>query len=121
MTKNVEAVIAAIEDKKGENIVVVDLSVVESSITDAFVICEAQSTTQVDAICNEVEKQMLEKLNEKVYRIEGKENSLWVIMDYGDVMVHIFERATREYYALEELWSDAPQKKIIESGISPIK
>lgn len=112
MNKNVEAVIAAMEDKKGENIVVVDLSKLDGAITDAFVICEAQSTTQVDAICNEVDKQMFEKQGEKVFRVEGKENGLWIIMDYGDIMVHIFERSTREFYALEELWNDAPQKRI---------
>lgn len=112
MNKNVEAVIAAMEDKKGEKIVTVDLSKIDGSITDTFVICEAQSTTQVDAICNEVERQMLEKQGEKVYRIEGKENGLWIIMDYVDIMVHIFERSTREFYALEDLWSDAPQKKV---------
>lgn len=112
MVKNVDVVVGAIEDKKGENIVVLDLSVVESSITDNFVICEAQSTTQVDAICTEVDKQMYEKLGEKVYRIEGKENGLWIIMDYGDIMVHIFERETREFYALEKLWSDVPSRII---------
>ena len=113
MTKNVEAVIAAIEDKKGENIVVIDLTVIDGSVADTFVVCEAQSNTQVDAICNEIDKQMSEKMNEKVIRVEGRENGLWIIMDYGDVMIHIFERATREFYALEKLWSDVPQTKII--------
>lgn len=112
MNKNVEAVIAAIEDKKGENIVVIDLSKLDGAITDTFIICEAQSNTQVDAISNEVDKQLLEKLNEKVLRVEGKENGLWVIMDYGDIMVHIFERSTRAFYALEDLWNDAPQMRI---------
>lgn len=112
MNKNVEAVIAAIEDKKGENIVTIDLSKLDGSITDYFIVTEAQSTTQVDAICNEVEKQLFEKQGEKAFRIEGKENGLWIIMDYGDMMVHIFERSTREFYALEELWNDAPQERI---------
>lgn len=112
MNKNVDAAIAAIEDKKGEEIVVIDMSKTDGSITDAFVICSAQSTTQVDAICNEIDKQLFENIGEKVYRIEGKENGLWIIMDYGDLMVHIFERSTRAFYALEDLWNDVPQKRI---------
>lgn len=108
----VDAVVTAMEDKKAENIVVIDLSKIDGAICDAFVVCEAQSNTQVDAICNEIDRQMFEKVGEKVWRVEGKENGLWIIMDYGDILVHIFERETRTFYALEELWSDAPQTKI---------
>ncbi len=112
MNKIVEAAVAAIEEKKGENIVVIDLSGIDGAITDSFVICEAQSTTQVEAIGDEVEKELIEKLNEKPYRVEGRENGIWVAMDYGDMIVHIFERSTRAFYNLEELWSDAPQFEI---------
>ncbi len=112
MNKIVEAAVAAMEEKKGENIVVVDLSGIDGAITDNFVICEAQSTTQVEAISDEVEKQLIEHLKEMPIRVEGRENGIWMIMDYGNMMVHVFERATRTYYNLEELWSDAPQVKI---------
>ncbi len=112
MNKIVEVAVAAIEEKKGENIVVVDLTKIDGAITDNFVICEAQSTTQVDAICDEVEKHLIESLKEKPIRVEGRENGIWIIMDYGDLMVHVFERSTRSYYNLEDLWSDAPQYEI---------
>lgn len=114
MKKIVESAVAAMEDKKGENIVVIDLTTIDGSITDYFVICEAQSTTQVDAISDEVEKQLIEGLKEKPHRVEGKDNGLWVAMDYGDIIVHVFERETRQFYNLEDLWSDAPQF-VIES------
>lgn len=116
MNKNVETAVAAMEDKKGENIVVIDLTGVDGSITDYFVVCEAQSTTQVEALINEVDKQMLEKLHEKPIRIEGKENGLWIIIDYGDMMVHVFEKETRAFYKLEELWSDVPQFMVESSN-----
>ncbi len=112
MNRNVSAAIAAIEEKKGENIVVVDLTSLDGAITDYFVICEAQSNIQVDAISNEVEKHLYESHNENPIRVEGRENGIWIIMDYGDIMVHIFERSTRTFYKLEELWSDAPQTQI---------
>lgn len=116
MNKSVETAVAAMEDKKGENIVVIDLAGIDGSITDYFVICEAQSTTQVEALINEVEKQMIEKQQEKPFRIEGKENGLWIIMDYGDIMVHVFEKETRAFYKLEELWSDVPQYAVESSN-----
>ncbi len=106
--KLIETIADAIDDKKGNNIVSLDLSGFDGAVASAFVICDATSTTQVAAIADHVEDQVREKLGEKVYRVEGLQNSVWVVMDYGDVMVHIFLRELRDFYKLEQLWSDAP-------------
>lgn len=111
MTETSKKIVEAIEEKKGEKIVSIDLRTIDGTICNEFIICEAQSTTQVDAIANEIEDMLINTLKEKPLRVEGKENSLWIIMDYGDVFVHIFEKQTREFYNLERLWSDAPIKR----------
>lgn len=112
MTDTNKGIIEIIEDKKGENISLIDLRKIDGTICNYFIVCEAQSTTQVDAISNEIEDKMVEKHHEKALRIQGRENGLWVIMDYGDVFVHIFEKETRAFYDLDALWSDAPTTKI---------
>jgi ribosome-associated protein len=71
------------------------------------VICNADSSTQVAAISDEIEDKVLEKLNEKVWRRNGIQNAFWIILDYGDVVVHIFQTAQRNFYRIEELWADA--------------
>ena len=109
MQKNklVDAIVTGIEEKKGEDIVVVDLDGVEGAICKFFVICSGNSPTQVDAICDSVEEFTRKQAGEKPVRIAGRENSQWVAMDYTDVMVHIFLPDVRQYYALEDLWQDA--------------
>jgi len=106
--KLIGTIIEAIQDKKGHGIVALDLSGFDGAICSAFVICSADSTTRVGAIAAGIEEKTLEKAGEKVWRIEGLSNSLWVVMDYGDVMVHVFQSETRRFYKLEELWADAP-------------
>ncbi|MDR2885169.1 MAG: ribosome silencing factor [Rikenellaceae bacterium] len=108
MSKLIETIVEAIDDKKGKDIVSLDLTGFDGAITDAFVVCGADSTTQVAAIAAHVEEQVQKQLGEKVTRIEGLQNSLWVVMDYGDVMVHIFQTPLRDFYKLEQLWADAP-------------
>lgn len=108
MDKLVNEIVSAIEDKKGKNIAVLDLSVIDGAICSAFVVCNADSTTQVGAIAEGIEERVAEKLNIKVHRTEGMNNALWVVMDYIDVMVHVFQTQTRDFYQLEELWADAP-------------
>ncbi len=108
MDKLLETIVGAIEDKKGNNIVSLDLRGFDGAITSHFVVCDASSTTQVAAIAAGVEEAVMEKAGQKVWRVEGMENSLWVVMDYIDVMVHIFLRELRDFYKLEELWADAP-------------
>lgn len=105
--KLVDAIIEGIEEKKGEDIVVVDLDGVEGAICRFFVICTGNSTMQVDAISDSVEEFARKQAGEKPVRVAGRENSQWVAMDYTDVMVHIFLPETRDYYRIEDLWQDA--------------
>ena len=110
MDKLIETIVSAIEDKKGKNIVSLDLSGFDGAICSHF-ICNADSTTQVCAIADGIEERVLEKLGEKVWRVEGQQNGVWVAMDYVDVVVHIFQTELRGFYKLEELWADAPMVK----------
>ncbi len=111
MEKMIETIVEAIQDKKGKNIVSLDLDGFDGAITSHFIVCNADSTTQVEAISNGVEEAMGEKLGQKVWRVEGRQTALWVAMDYVDVIVHIFQTELRDFYQLEELWSDAPLTK----------
>jgi len=113
MDKLVETIAGAIEDKKGRNIVSIDISGIDGAICSAFVICNADSTTQVAAIAAGIEERVEKELGEKVWRVEGLANSIWVAMDYIDVVVHIFQTETRAFYRLEEMWADAPTKHYI--------
>ncbi|WP_418976057.1 ribosome silencing factor [Alistipes putredinis] len=108
MEKLTGTIIRAIQDKKGKNIVSLDLSKIDGAICSCFIVCNADSTTQVAAIAAGIEGQVLETLGEKVWRVEGQQNALWIAMDYVDVVVHIFQTELREFYKLEELWADAP-------------
>ncbi|SDX06183.1 ribosome silencing factor [Paenibacillus sp. PDC88] len=95
----------AADDKKAMNIVALDLRGI-SLVADYFVICHGNSDTQVQAIATEVRKRAQEK-NVKINGIEGMDSARWVLMDLGDVVVHVFHRDEREYYNIERLWSDA--------------
>lgn len=97
MSQLIETIARAIQDKKGKNIVALDLSGFDGAVCPAFVICNADSTTQVEAISRYVEEQVLEKQGEKVWRVEGLNNGVWVVMDYGDVLVHIFQTELRDF------------------------
>lgn len=103
-----EIIIEAISDKKGNNIVSLDLTGIDGAIAGTFIICNADSTTQVGAIADGIEKKVREELGEKPWRVEGITNSLWVAMDYVEVVVHIFQTELRDFYKLEQLWADAP-------------
>jgi ribosome-associated protein len=111
MSKLVDEIVAAVRDKKGYDVAVLDLSGVDGAVTDAFVVCSADSTAQVEAIAHNVEEHVRQAAGEKVWRVEGMQNGVWVVMDYVDAMVHIFLREMREFYKLEELWADAPLTK----------
>ncbi len=111
MEKLIDTIVNAIEDKKGKNIVSLDLSGFDGAICSAFVVCNADSTTQVAAIAGGIEEAVYEKLGESVWRVDGQQNALWIAMDYMDVIVHIFQTEMRDYYRLEELWADAPMTK----------
>ena len=104
----IEVIAAAIQDKKGKGVVSLDLSGMDGAICSHFVVCNADSTTQVCAIADSVEEAVYLKLGENPWRVEGKQTGLWVAMDYIDVVVHIFQSELRDYYRLEDLWADAP-------------
>lgn len=111
MSVLLDTVISAIEDKKGKNIISLDLTGFDGAIVDNFVICSADSTTQVAAIADGIEEKVFEQLKEKPRRIEGMQNAIWVVVDYVDIMVHIFQTEARGFYKLEQLWADAPATK----------
>ena len=99
--------IEGIEDVKGQNITILDLRDIENTVCDYFIICDGTSNTHVNAIVNSVQKKVSKNTKEKPWHIEGTENAEWVLMDYVDVIVHIFQKHVREYYDIENLWGDA--------------
>jgi len=111
LTKNskiLTTIIKAIQDKKGENIVSLDLRKIHEAVADFFVICEASTNTQVKAIADSVEQSVKETLGEAPYRHEGQQSAQWILIDYVNVVVHVMQPETRRFYKLEEMWSDAP-------------
>ena len=107
----VKTIADAMLEKKGQRVVSLDLRTVESSIADYFIVCNADSTTNVAAIADNVLVKMEEKLGRKVTRMQGLENNFWIILDFSDIVVHIFLTEYREFYRLEDLWADAKRKE----------
>jgi ribosome-associated protein len=107
-------VVEAIKEKKGKEIIVLGLTELQQSVADFFVICHGDSNTQVDAIASNIERQARTELKEHVIHKEGTENSQWVLLDYGDVVVHVFQEPFRKFYNLEDLWADANTELIKE-------
>ena len=105
-----ELAVHGIQEKKGNDIIRLDLRNIHSSVADYFVICHADSATQVRAIANSVEDEIYKILKIDPIRKEGLENSEWILLDYFDVVVHIFRTDKREYYGVEDLWGDAEIK-----------
>lgn len=115
-TENLKkVVIDAIEDKKGHQIISLDLKKIKDTPSDYFIITHGDSSTQVRAIYMNVVEQA-EKHGIKPYHTEGMKNAEWIIIDFVDVVVHVFYRDKRDFYALEDLWSDAKQTRHINSG-----
>ncbi len=111
MDKKVLKVIAdAMLEKKAQDVVALDLKPIGTAISDYFIVCNADSTPAVVAIADNIEDRMIEKCGRKVVRTQGKENAFWVIMDYGDIVVHVFQTPYRAFYRLEDLWADAPRE-----------
>ena len=109
LTKNsklIKTIINAIQEKKGENIISLDLRKVNEAVADFFIICEASNQPQVRAISDFVEQEIKEKCDEDPYRHEGMKNLQWVLIDYVNVVVHVMLSETRKFYKLEEMWSD---------------
>jgi len=107
--------IEAIQDVKGKEILCIDLRNIQNAVSDYFIICHGTSDTHVDAISKSVEKHLQEDADESPSAKEGKENSEWILLDYFNVVVHIFKEEARRFYNLEKLWADADVKQIEHS------
>jgi len=101
-----DLIIDAIQDIKGKNIVKIDLTKLDDSSTDYFIICEGESITQVNAIADNVKLRVKDELGITHFHTEGMQESKWILIDYFDTVVHVFYPATRAYYDIEDLWSD---------------
>jgi ribosome-associated protein len=106
-SKIIKAIIQAIQEKKGEKIISLDLRKIPEAVADFFIVCEAGSTTQVRAIADFIETELKEKCAEFPYMHEGRQVLQWVIIDYINVVVHIMLPESRRFYKLEEMWNDA--------------
>ncbi len=102
-----DVIVKGMQEKKAENITVIDLREIDNAVCDYFVISNANSNTQVNAIADSVQKETLETLGDKAWHKEGTDAAEWILMDYVNVVAHIFQTPVRDFYALEELWGDA--------------
>ena len=102
-----ELVVRGMQDKKAQSVVVLNLKRVKNAIADYFIICSGTSDTQIDAIASSVEEEVYKAARQNPWQREGRENKEWVLLDYVDVVVHVFKKDRRAFYALEELWGDA--------------
>ncbi len=100
-------IVKAIQEKKGDNIKLMDLRNLDAAVTDFFVICSAQSDTQVDAIFRSIDEVVKKELGMDPYQVEGTDYSNWILLDYVDVVAHVFRDEIRDFYKLEDLWADA--------------
>ena len=111
-----DVVIKGLQELKGENIVYVDLSVVDNAICENFIICNGTSNTHVNALAGSVEKEVRKTLGEKPWKSEGFGNAEWIILDYVNTVVHIFQEESRNFYNLDGLWADAKITEIKEKN-----
>ena len=102
----IEKIVDGISDVKGQNIEMIDLRKIENRICDFYIICSGSSNTHVSAILESVKKKISKSLKEKPSHTEGEENAEWILLDYINVVVHIFQEQVREFYKIEELWGD---------------
>jgi ribosome-associated protein len=100
-------IIKGIEEVKGNDIDILDLREIDNTVCDYFIICNGNSNTQVNAIVNSVQKTVSKELKDKPWHVEGSDNAEWVLMDYVDIVVHVFQKHVREFYNIEGLWGDA--------------
>ena len=107
-SKIIKTIIQAIQDKKGEQIVSLDLRKIPEAVSDFFIICEASNNNQLRAIADNIEKEVKEKCDDTPYKHEGRQAEQWILIDYVNVVIHIMLPEPRKFYNLEELWSDAP-------------
>ena len=105
-------IVKGIQEKKGTNIVILNLKGVGNAVADCFVICTGSSDTQIDAIASSIEKEVSDALGERPWHREGFQNKEWILLDYVNVVAHVFKSDVRSFYGLEELWGDAEISEI---------
>ncbi len=108
-------ILKGIEEVKGNDINILDLRNIENTVCNYFVICNGTSNTQVNAIVNSIQKTVSKELKDKPWHVEGSENAEWVLIDYVNVVVHVFQKHIREFYDIEGLWGDA-KTTVIETN-----
>ena len=108
-------ILQGIEDVKGHDILLLDLREIENTVCDYFIICNGTSNTQVNAIVGSIQKTVSKAIHDKPWHIEGQENAEWVLMDYVNVVVHVFQKHIREFYDIEGLWGDAKFTEVASS------
>ena len=102
-----EVIVQGMQENKTKEIVSLNLKNIETAVCDYFIICNGTSNTHVSAICNSVVDETIKILKDKPHNKEGMENGQWILLDYGNVVAHIFQKETREFYNIEKLWGDA--------------
>ena len=107
-SKIFKTIVHAIHEKKGQNVVSLDLKKIPEAVADFFIICEATNPNQLRAIADSIEFEVKENLGEVAYKHEGRQGEQWVLIDFVDIVIHIMLPETRKFYQLEEMWSDAP-------------
>lgn len=108
----IDKIVEAIQDTKGEDILIFDLTTIDNSVAETFIICSGNSNTQVNAISGNIQKKVRNDLQDRPWHVEGNDNALWVLLDYVSVVVHVFQTETRNFYEIEELWGDAKITKV---------
>ena len=108
-------IIKSIEEVKGEEVILIDMKKIDNSPCDYFIVCDGSSNTQVNAIVSKIKKNVSKLLSEKPLNIEGLENCKWVLIDYIDIVVHVFQKEIRQYYNIENLWGDAKHTKFVSN------
>ena len=111
----ISVIIKGIDDVKGDDIQLLDLRKIENTVCDYFIICSGSSNTQVNAITGSIQKLVSKELKDKPWHVECQNNSEWILMDYVNVVVHVFQKQIREFYDIESLWGDA-----IVTNINPV-
>ena len=112
----ISKIISGVEDVKGIDISLLDLRDIENTACSYFIVCSGSSNTHVNAIVSSVQKTVSKELREKPFHTEGLENSEWVLIDYVNIVVHVFQKHIREYYNIEELWGDAKTTQIASNN-----
>ncbi len=112
----IEAILEGIRRLKGNEIKKIDLTTIDHSECNYFIICHGTSNTHADAIAQSVEETVKEQIGEQVWHKDGYRNAIWILLDYGDIMVHVFQENARKFYNLESLWADAEVINIEETS-----